>query len=196
MVPSRRRLARTLTIIALIAIVPAGCGSSDDETSRTSTVSGGGPATSPDSSVAETGKRKTAKSGQQGKDPDQGGSKADQVKTGMSEPPKKEQSRQAGGHQGGNEDSVCPGGMTRAECKKRIEAETTGAQEPGKVVSDPSDCTEVMSEEQCEEIVRAQKAAEGQAGKSVSPQTCLEEYSREFCEERFGQQAEQQQAGR
>gem|GEM_PF-4209011 len=49
-----------------------------------------------------------------------------------------------------------------------------------------------MTKEQCEEVVRAQKAAEKGTDASVSPQTCLDEYSREFCEERFKEQAEQQ----
>lgn len=56
----------------------------------------------------------------------------------------------------------------------------------------PSNCTDAMTKEQCEEVVRAQKAAEKEADSSVSPETCLDEYSREFCEERFGEQAAQQ----
>jgi hypothetical protein len=51
-----------------------------------------------------------------------------------------------------------------------------------------------MSKAQCKEILTAQKAAQEEAGRSVSPETCLQEYSREFCETRFKEQYEQQAA--
>lgn len=192
MVLSKRWLARILMLFALIAFVLAGCGSSDEETSRATTVSDGGPATAPDSSVPETGKRKTAKPKPQGRVSDQGGSKrSGQGGTGKSEPSEEERSKQADNHQGSIKGSVCPSGMSRAECKHRIEAADGKAQSPSGKVS-PSACTDVMTKEQCEEVVRAQKAAEKGTDASVSPQTCLDEYSREFCEERFKEQAEQQ----
>jgi hypothetical protein len=84
--------------------------------------------------------------------------------------------------------------MTRPECKARIEAEVGSNGEPGTAVSAPSQCVQVMSEAQCKEIVTAQKAAQAPAGPSVSPETCLQEYSREFCESRFKEHYEQQAA--
>jgi hypothetical protein len=51
-----------------------------------------------------------------------------------------------------------------------------------------------MSEAECKEIFSAQKAAvEAGGGRSIDPQTCLQEYSREFCEAQLGDQYEQQQ---
>jgi hypothetical protein len=199
MVPPRRWLARTLTILALVsavgvfAIALPGCGSSDDATSSDPTVSDGGTAAASDPPASDTERQGKAKPGEQGKGADQAGSKKSaQEKAGESAPPEERgQSKQRGGRQGSTKGSVCPSGMTRAECKARIEAETAGTQTPGEVVS-PSNCTDVMPKRQCEEIIRAQKEAEKNAGKSVSPETCLDEYSREFCEERFGEQAEQQ----
>jgi hypothetical protein len=90
--------------------------------------------------------------------------------------------------------SVCPGGMSKPECKARIEGEIGSKSQVGRVVSTPSQCVKVMSKAQCKEILTAQKAAQEEAGRSVSPETCLQEYSREFCETRFKEQYEQQAA--
>jgi hypothetical protein len=202
MVPSRRRLTPTLTILVLLstvsvfAIALPGCGSSSDETSGTGTVSSGDSSagSAPDVSKPASGEEQaTTKSGQQRKSGDKHPSKeSNQARSGKQDGAKEQgKSKQGDGYRKGTKGSVCPSGMSRAECRQRIEAATGGAQAPGKEVS-PSNCTDVMTEEQCEEIVRAQKAAEKKADNSVSPETCLEEYSREFCEERFGEQYEQQ----
>jgi hypothetical protein len=203
MVPPRRLPARALTFLVpsfaviVLAIAVIGCGSSSDDAGAT----GAGASDSAESTPTASsygGKQKKAEhdgepdaGGQpRSKDSDEGSKGSAGAKQGRS--PRSEegrQAKQAGGHLTDGE-SVCPDGMTKADCRKRIEATDEGA--PGAPVTDPSECTEAMSEEQCKEIVQAQKAAETGTGKSVSPQTCLQEYSREFCELRFGEQAEQQ----
>lgn len=198
MVPLRRRLAPTLTILALlstvsvIAIALPGCGSSSDETSGTGTVSSGHSSAGPAAAVSKpaSGEEQAAtKPGQQqkggDKPPSEESTEAGSGEHGKGKP------KQRDGHRKGTQGTVCPSGMSRAECKERIEAATGGAQTPSGKVS-PSNCTDVMTKQQCEEVVRAQKDAERGAGTSASPETCLEEYSREFCEERFGEQAERQ----
>jgi hypothetical protein len=111
--------------------------------------------------------------------------------SGRSNSAREAQGRKPGAGNGG---SACPPGMSRHECRARIEAEIDSNGEPGTVVSAPSDCVKVLSEAQCKEILTAQKAAQEEAGPSVSPETCLQEYSREFCESRFKAQYEQQAA--
>ncbi len=51
-----------------------------------------------------------------------------------------------------------------------------------------------MSEAQCEEILAAQRAAEAESGRSIDPETCLQEYTREYCEAQLGPRYEQQRA--
>jgi len=199
MVPPRRRLGRTLTILTLIsalsvfAIALAGCGSSGDQPSATGTVSSEG-------SSAETGSTATGPSGKQQatakpeRGEDAGGHRtkgSGEAKPKRSPGPEQGHPQQAGA-QSGDGKSVCPRGMTRAECKQRIETVLNGGKAPGKPVTDPSSCVEALGKKQCREIIQAQKEAEKGKDNSVSPETCLDEYSREFCEERFGEQAERQ----
>lgn len=91
--------------------------------------------------------------------------------------------------------SVCPPGAKRAECADRIKTQARTEGSPSYPVSAPSDCLEAMSRAQCSEIVTAQKAAEEESGRSINPETCLQEYSREYCVDRLGEQFEQQRAG-
>lgn len=90
---------------------------------------------------------------------------------------------------------LCPPPLTRADCAARIREQQQQANDtPSYPVSTPSDCLKAMSEAECKEIFSAQKAAvEAGGGRSIDPQTCLQEYSREFCEAQLGDQYEQQQ---
>jgi hypothetical protein len=195
MVPPRQRLARTLTIVALTSIVSvalvslSSCGGSDDE-EKSGSLSAGDTTAASESSAQGS---ETTVQKQMAATPN-GSKHSRQAKAGEGERPEQQgEPKQPGGHKDVTKGTICPDGMSRAECRSRIEAQTEGPRAPSTEVT-PSTCTDVMTAEQCEEIVRAQKAAEKEADKSdsVSPETCLEEYSREFCEERFGEQAEQQ----
>jgi hypothetical protein len=198
MVPPRRWSAR-IPILALVALgafafALPGCGSSDDETGTVQTTVPTGSSSDQASAAAgsEVGNGgATAKSGQQGKG-EEARSKRSGQKSEDSPESKKQGQRKQGSAQPDDGKSVCPKEMSRAECKRRIEATINGPQTPGKEVSDPSDCVEALGKKQCKEIVQAQKEAEKRGDNSVSPETCLDEYSREFCEERFGEQAERQ----
>jgi hypothetical protein len=90
--------------------------------------------------------------------------------------------------------ALCPPPLTRADCATRVRAQKGAGDAPSYPVSSPSDCAEVMSEAECKEIISAQKAAvEAGGGRSIDPRTCLQEYTREFCEAQLGSQYEQQQ---
>ncbi|HEY8501729.1 MAG TPA: hypothetical protein VIL21_03515 [Solirubrobacterales bacterium] len=200
MVPLRQRLGRTLTILALtsllgvFAIAWAGCGSGGDETSGGGTVSSEGVSGETGSSAgsAEQKQQATAKSGRGKGSEGQDGSKGSGEAKPKRSPSSKQGHSQQTGAQSGDGKSVCPKGMSRAECKRRIEAVTNGDQTPSQAISGPSDCVEVLGKKQCKEIIQAQKEAEKESGSSVSPETCLDEYSRGYCEKRFGEQAERQ----
>lgn len=88
----------------------------------------------------------------------------------------------------------CPPNLTRKECASRVKAQVESEESRSYPVSSVKDCVEAMGEVRCREIISGQEAAmEAGGSHSIDPYTCLQEYSREFCEAQLREKYEQQQ---
>jgi hypothetical protein len=87
---------------------------------------------------------------------------------------------------------ACPKGMSEKGCQAYVEGSNAASTTKSTPVSDPGDCTEVMSKSECEELLEQQKAAAQDSG-SVNVEECLAHPTR-HCEEVLREDLERQQA--
>ena len=185
----------------LIIIAVAGCGSGGDG-STTATTSAVGEAPSEQIPGGRSQKNDSKRPSQSAK---QGGS----VRSGHSEGAGTGYKRAGSKPPGGSEESrhaakvkrelaqACPKGMSEDNCRAYIKGSLKANQAKSTRVSDPKDCTKVMSRTGCEEVLEEQHAAE-QESSGVNVDQCMAHpttHCEEVLREDFERQQSAQQAG-
>jgi hypothetical protein len=197
-----RSIAIWLGVLAIgtAGILLAGCGSGDEATSATERTSaeaaapdsgGEGPErkSGPSRAPADRDGGQSGKSNKSGKEAGHGQAtdpgSADTPGEGGSTSARREKAeRKLKEH--------CPPDADKASCEALVEGFLASkGKSTGSAVNEPSDCTQAMSEEECERTLKAQKASEGNY--SVDVEECLADPTPR-CEEVLRPLFEQQQA--
>ena len=196
-----RSIAIWLGVLALgsAGIVLAGCGSGDETNSGTEMTSAEVAAPNsgeekekkgrPGRAPADSGGGKSGKSNKSGREAGHGQA----TKPGSAATPGDDGSRSARREKAERKlKEHCPPDADKASCEALVEGFLAAKGESsGHAVNEPGECTQAMSEEECERTLKAQKASEGNY--SVDVEECLADPTPR-CEEVLRPLFEQQQA--
>jgi hypothetical protein len=195
--PHRRATGLCLLVfLAAFAVAIGGCGSDEEPakpggSSGDEVATGGGDEDTSPAAGGGTGEVERSTSAKAGDEKEQHGNRSSKERRPRGPAPDAGSRSSSRGREAARVAEACPDNLSRAECAAT--ARSLARDDPSRPIDEASDCLEIMSRAQCEELARAANEARRTAAGSVDPEECVRNPT-PHCEKVLGPVLEAQHA--